>query len=226
MHFQAAENAEMMLATKGGSNDKSKLPLRVVGVAGTQLGGAFDKSQASVSLEQLSKPQKEKRILKTIIKKVSSYFFDPIEGEILNISSAERYYRRWLLLRKIGVPVVSSMRVLDDERVIMGDMTADGSEFISKETYRSLKHNTRLSDGLSDGEKRFLKIDRSLLKDEVERIFKLAWNNGILFSPHEEEEFSVLVHPDGTWQVLVVDLDGLSCVKASATEEEIKRIII
>ena len=129
---------------------------------------------------------------------------------------AGMYYDRWLHLRELGRPTVGSMRVVDENTVAMGDMTVGGGVFFGKEKMyelggelegklygESVRDNTQM-------EKVFLEIDRSLIEAEIDRVQDLAWKNGIKLPP--DDPIDILVMPDGTFKVLVLDLSMLGLI--------------
>ncbi|PIP85899.1 hypothetical protein COW83_01800 [Candidatus Collierbacteria bacterium CG22_combo_CG10-13_8_21_14_all_43_12] len=103
------------------------------------------------------------------------------------------------------------MRVIDDDRVLMGNMMVDGGQFIGKDTYwwcEPSKRKREETGRLTEEEKLFLNIDPTLIKEEIKRIFDIAWKNGVLL-PDSDEEFTVLVKPTGEWTVMVKDCGTL-----------------
>lgn len=200
-----------------GKTDKTRdRSLKIDRVIDDYLPGAYDKSRVEATVVRES-GEKSKHQVNVFIKEVD-VDDDLIGGETEEQTDAERYVERWKFLRKIGIPTITSMRVIDDDKVLMGDMTADGSGFIDKETYYESSHKYRK---LSRAENLFLDIDPKRIKREVEIILRTAWNNGILL-PSDREEFSILVHPDGTWQVLVVDLMCLRRKELGDTELDLE----
>lgn len=132
-------------------------------------------------------------------------------------SDAERYVRKWQLLREAGVPTASSMRVVDGGTVAMGDMTRDGSRFFGKE--QVLKVYEGRDEGpreLNQTERLFLAIDSQKIKDEMARVLKLAWDKGMRLP--FDDPYDILIHPDGKWEVLVLDLAGLRPRKSESED--------
>lgn len=204
MNLGEIEVGDAMKARKQDTSGKTELV--VDEVKDERLGGFFSKSKLRV-LASSGKKSYE-RLLDVIVKEVPSYRGDTeiFGNEKVGQKSAERYYHRWKYLKKLGIPVVSSMRVVDAHHVVMGDMTADGSAFVGQETYEELKKNEgklKRRD-LEEHEKLFLGLDKNMIKAEVLRIFKIAWDNGIQLST-DMEEFAVLVAPSGDHKVLVKD---------------------
>lgn len=179
-------------------------------------GGTENRSRAEIYIADNRGPEHD-HAKDVVVKEVEvSYGNENVlfGDENLDQSPAERYFQRWLYLKKIGVSVLESLSFLaDGKRVIMKDVTADGSEFIDKETFRGLGHgDTFVIDGrLSECQKKFLEIDKDELKQKIHDNFSIAWNLGISL-PDDWEEFAVLVHPDGDYDVLVLDLTKLNYV--------------
>ncbi len=124
---------------------------------------------------------------------------------------ADRYYYRWLYLKELGIPTVRTMRVVDTNRIIMGDMTIDGSEFMGKgKNYLlSLESAAKNRRQLTSMEKRFIEIyENGELVQEVSRVCDLMNIHSLGFPM--DDEFDLLIHPDGSFEVLVLDLSYLN----------------
>lgn len=165
-------------------------------VSGEVMGGSFYKRKV------------ESGEMKMVVKRVflSSRDVFPEEADLRN--DAERYVKKWQILRDADVPTASSMRVVDENTIAMGDMTRDGSKFFGKELW------VKIMDGVDEKmreltpmEKIFLGIDSLKIKEEMGRVLKLAWDKGIRL-PYDDP-YDILVHPDGSFEVLVLDLSGL-----------------
>ncbi|KKU33100.1 hypothetical protein A3K29_04825 [Candidatus Collierbacteria bacterium RIFOXYB2_FULL_46_14] len=208
----AVELGEEVVLKKDG---KPTVKMRAQGVSVVGLTGAFDKSRVAFEPLRAEGGESGHRYA-TVVKEADlSYQGDLFGDESVDQSRAERYYERWKYLKSIGIPVVSSMRVVDSERVLMGDMLADGGQFIGKDTYWWSEFGVlerHRTGQLTDEEKAFLQIDPLLVKQEIARIFDIAWMNGVLL-PDSDEEFTVLVKPNGVWrQVMVKDYGTLRWV--------------
>lgn len=140
---------------------------------------------------------------------------DCFGNENTESSNAERYMQRWLYLKSVGIPVARSMRIVDDTHIVMGDMTIDGSVFVGKGWVDLL--STRKRGSLSDVEKKFLDIDVDLIKKEVVRIDDLARSKGIRL-PYDDP-FDILMHPDGSFEVVVMDLTAMELVNDKNIKE-------
>ena len=152
-----------------------KIELKIDEVKDEKLGGYFPKSKLKV-LASGGKNSRE-RSLDVIVKEVPSYRGDTetFGGERIGQTSAQRYYHRWKYLSEIGIPVVSSRRVVDAKHIVMGDMTADGSGFVGQETLEDLRKNEgklKWRD-LTNHERLFLNFDKNKIKSEVLRIFEI-----------------------------------------------------
>ncbi len=219
MNLGEVEIGDVMRARKPDAS--GKIELVADEVKDEKLGGFFSKSKLRV-LASGGKKSHE-RLLDVIVKEVPSYRGDTetFGKEKVGQTSAQRYYHRWKYLREIGIPVVSSMRVVDAHHVVMGDMTADGSAFVGQETYEELKKNEgklKWRD-LEEHEKLFLGLDKNMIKAEMLRIFKIAWDNDVQLST-DKEEFVVLVGPNGDHKVLVKDHGEMHKLR------EIKKVVV
>lgn len=150
------------------------------------------------------------RELHLVVKDVGTYFgFGLFGSEQISMSPARRYYERWRFLRSIGVPTVSSMRVIDDCRVAMGDMTIGGAVFFGKEKSINADQEARRDARreLSELERVFLDIGLGKIKEEIVRVQVLAWEKGVRLPA--DDEYDLLVRLDASFQVLVLDLSQL-----------------
>lgn len=176
------------------------------------LGGSYDKTSYEAKIVGLSgnaeiSPRKMNVVIKVafVDQCKSVYFGDEKEG----MSESRKYYERWKFLKSIGVPTATSMRVVDEKSVAMGDMTWDGSQFFGKAKLKSIngERDQEIKRDLLEAEKIFLSIDPNEIKKEFVRIQEKCWDNGIRLP--FDDMFDLIVHPDGKWEVLVLDLTFL-----------------
>lgn len=145
--------------------------------------------------------------------------------ETKEMPDPERYYERWRYLKKIGVPTVSSMRV-SGNKILMGDMTADGDMFFDKHSNLEIKY---LLGDISIDQKRplttmessFLEIDPNKIKQELKRIHEIAWNNGVVLPEKDKEQFAILLSQSGEWKAIVRDLTYLRKVRENDDSDEL-----
>jgi hypothetical protein len=205
----AVSQQELVIPLKKGER-KMGFDLKVDSVRENEMGGHSLKNQVGGHPKRVGGEERETAI-KMVVKKapiLNTHVF--LGEERSGDSHAERYYKRWLFLKKIGIPTLSSMRVVDENRVAMGDMTADGSQFFGKAELINLdlQYYGGVTRPLTDMENKFLALDDEKVKREIGRMIEIAWDRKMVL-PEDEEEFTILVHPDGTWQTLVIDLSWL-----------------
>lgn len=204
--------------TKNGSEKRT---VRVTDVQESQyqLGGSHEK----VRLKAVASKNGEEngREMSMILKQIDQedvYYFP---SETPEMTPAERYLEKWNILRKNGIPTVSSMGVVDDRTIVMGDMTVDGSEFFGKEIgIRAYEREYVKKRPLRMTEQSYLNIDPEALKKEIERVQRLAWDKGIVLP--DNDPYDLLVHPNGTWEVLVLDIQQLKPRGESDSEETLE----
>lgn len=179
-----------------------------------KLGGTYSKKRLAGEIKltpESSRSREINMVTKFVGHSFDSAFSGPlIEGEGCDMSPAERYLARWKYLRSHGIPTVGSMRVVDGNKVAMGDMTANGGEFFGKE--KGMQLEWELRDGvirkLTETEQAFLKIDKKELKTELDRLVDDAWEKGIRLP--WDDPFEVLVRDDGSYQLMILDLGYLT----------------
>lgn len=121
-----------------------------------------------------------------------------------------RIVKIYTAYKKAGLPVVHTFRKTTEGKVVMTDVTADGSRIYGKAV--SIHHIG------SDGEKRspdpmdavFLEFMNNkevvaAIKTEAERIAMVASENGIVLA--WDDPFELIIHPDKTWNLLCLDLE-------------------
>ena len=138
---------------------------------------------------------------------------------------AVEYYRKWRLLKKIGIPTVESMRVAEDERhVLMTDYSALKAQSYGRERYENwddLHKPEYLKEEINTLDSIFAKIPINAVTTEIRRIEALASKNGILFP--EDDPLDVFVFPDGSWTVMILDLSQLEIIPLSEFDSEHRR---
>ncbi len=185
------------------NQDKNTVTITDVNENMHQIGGTYPKHKIEAQSEM---GREMKIVLKDVNETIDERYFFP--GETKNMSSAERYYYKWNLLRQKGIPTVGSMRIVDSGTVAMGDMTADGSQFFGKEIVsRSFESEYQKKRPLSKTEEKYLEINPREIKDKLDNLFMDAWRKGVILP--EDDYYDLLVHPDGTWQVMILDLSNL-----------------
>lgn len=176
-------------------------------VSDEAMGGAFAKSKIEVTAHK-GKICKNLQLVMKLVSVGSGR--GPVFGEEkVTMSEAERYFARWQFLRRIGVPTVPSMRVVNDDLVAMGDMTRYGGEFFGKAKRRDIRYEEqdKIRRKLTKMERLFLRVDNEKVKDELKTIQERLVKHGVSFPI--DDAYDLLVNPDGTWSVFVMDLGML-----------------
>ncbi len=137
---------------------------------------------------------------------------DCLGSESLEMTQSQRYLERWRFLKNLDFPVVDEMEITGKDTVRMTLMTGDGSEFFMKRkathlVVEAMKKNKR---ELAEIEKKFVEIDPEEVLDDVDELRLKAWNLG--FRLADDDPFDLLIHTDGTWEVILLDLERLSLV--------------
>ena len=132
------------------------------------------------------------------------------------VRSADGYCEYWERLREANIATIPTVRKISENEVLMTDLTKDGSAFYGKDSVfgcfdRFKKNEINILD------KYFLAIQPSVLENEIREVSRRADENGIVLPT--DDPFDLLIHPDGTWKVLVLDLET---EKSSAREDQIR----
>jgi len=110
------------------------------------------------------------------------------------------FYYTWMMLKSVGIPTVPTVRIIDDRKVLMTDLTADGSMFFGKAT----KVTDNRANNICEMEFIFSQIDLVPVYEELKRVERIAMRNDIILPI--DDPFDLLLHPDGSWEVMVLDL--------------------
>ena len=123
--------------------------------------------------------------------------------------NGQKYSENWKKCKDAGLPVVPTLRKTKDGKVLMTDLTADGSRLYGKSVSIELNWYGRLSYGEPMFD--FLTI---IPYDEFEKIIsktveytEIASKKGILLP--DDDPFELVVHPDGKWNLVILDLERL-----------------
>ena len=121
----------------------------------------------------------------------------------------EYYLSQWENYKVAGIPVVGSVRLLpnNNRQVVTGDVTTDGSVLFDKALAKHKPHELqqhRFKDV-------FFQIMQSselvAVRRKAEEYARNATSIGLLINP--DDPFSLRIHPDGTWDIIALDLDDL-----------------
>ncbi|HLE50321.1 MAG TPA: hypothetical protein VI791_04215 [Patescibacteria group bacterium] len=207
MHRDAIRSGEIELVLRKPGN--KFLAVSISEVSKERLGGRYDKSRLKVF--PMSGDRVRNAEIGLVLKRASVDSGDTnlFGDERLGMESALRYYERWKFLKMVGVPTVSSMRVIDEYRIAMGDMTVGGGEFFgkAKKIAIMLELEKGIRRELSPLEKTFLNIDTEAIKQKVADLQEIAWKNEVRLPG--DDQYDLLVRPDGSFQVIVMDLSRL-----------------
>lgn len=141
------------------------------------------------------------------------------EGNVKPVSLVEREYddplmiiKTWQKFKEAGLPVVSTMRLTEHNTLLVTNLKADGSEFFGK-GYRQLKSfREQKSAPLTEMEMRFLEVTgpegMEKIAQQVLQYVAIATEHNFMLAG--DDPFDLLVHPDGRWKILALDLDGVN----------------
>ena len=150
------------------------------------------RNKSKVNVWSSSQQGGEKGVLQIMIAK---YFRDN--------ENAKGYAEYWLKLIRAGISTIPTVWIVGEKEVLITDMTSDGSVFYGKDnvnpSFQRYEKNK-----MTELDAVFLSIDPEEIKAKAEEIIKKANANGI-FLP-SDDPFDILIHPDGSWEVIVLDL--------------------
>ncbi len=120
------------------------------------------------------------------------------------VASADGYCEYWERLRKAAIPTIPTVRKISENEVLMTDLTKDGSSFYGKDSVFGCFNRFKKNE-INILDRYFLAIQTSVLENEIRGISRKADENGIVLPI--DDPFDLLVHPGGSWEVLVLDLE-------------------
>ncbi len=137
-----------------------------------------------------------------------------VSGRSSKFSLVERYdpgndyEKSWRLYKEIGLPVVPTLRRGKNGNIFITDIKWDGSEVYGKSLGYSLGGYGKRYRPRPQMDKIFVDLISSdiynQVKDRVSECVDIATNNDILLP--QDDTFDLLVHPDGSWDIILVDV--------------------
>lgn len=142
-----------------------------------------------------------KRDMSLIFKTLDRRWFKELRDDE---SAADKYCEFWEQLKKAEIPTVPSIIKLADNKVAMTNLTADGTVLYGKNRFFS-NVNRMPTDEL------FSKIESWEIYNKGREILEKA-NKAKIVLP-KDDPFELLVHPNGSWELIVLDLSQFEHVK-------------
>lgn len=152
-----------------------------------------------------------------------------VERTFFNPNEMKEWIDNWRMLKDAGLPVPSTLRVTDEKTVLMGNMRSHGEETYGKGFACELMDNIRDHESkgiplipIKEVDRKFLETystQKSEFLAEVQRLEMMATAQNIVL-PYDDA-FELLVRPDGTWQLAILDL---SLVWKDSSQDEAARI--
>lgn len=139
------------------------------------------------------------------------------------IISADEYIENWRIAKQAGLPVINTLRKIDEETVAMMDLTADGSKFYGNIYAKSLRlkeQTVNLDDPIDSIFLRVIDNDSEVIRKKLEDYVELANKNSVELP--RDDCFELLVHPDGSWNVVLLDLTELFKVENDSSDSWIR----
>lgn len=127
----------------------------------------------------------------------------------------DQWIHVWEAFRNAGIPVVKSMRQFGDDKIFMKNLKHDGSEIFGKGYF--VLSEAKVEEGplppLTDMEKKFIQVmetDLPKIETDLKDILERAKAHNLILP--WDDPFELIIHPDGRWEIIVLDL---SCAKES-----------
>lgn len=116
-------------------------------------------------------------------------------------NNAERYAGIWLKLKQEDFPVVSTLRIISDSKIMMTDITRNGGGIYGK--YEALQiDESGYEPQVTDDQFQFLNID-AVMREAA--LIEQQANNRDICLPIDDP-FALLVRQDGSYKVMMLDI--------------------
>lgn len=146
-------------------------------------------------------------------------------------SHAEAYIAHWKAFKHVGLPVVNTARLTNEGTLLLTDVKADGSETYGKGlrrvlegTLKEIDQEPRINASIDSVFLGIMGQQWELVIKKVDELVTLATKNGIIL-PKDFDAFELLVHPDGSWQLITLDLRAVEITDINdlAERERVRR---
>ncbi len=143
----------------------------------------------------------------------------------LNSLDSDDYIAKWKQFSEAGLPVVSTLRKSSRDSLFQTDLKSDGTELYGKAFWYLIYSKSEFR--LRPVDKIFLNLtDTNNFQKIAEKVFMykdLADKNGILL-PYDDP-FELIVHPDGKWDFVIIDLRFGEKLEAGSGESRRNEIV-
>lgn len=155
-----------------------------------------------VTAHSMIKGEEGEREMKLVVKTLDRDVFIEIGSDEV---PADKYMEFRQRLVDAGIPTVPSIRKISSNEVAMTDLTADGSGLYGK------NRDYQLIDEPVATDKFFRSLDFTEVFREVREIIDKADKASIVIP--QDDPFELLVHPDGTWNLIILDVSQLETAR-------------
>lgn len=138
--------------------------------------------------------------------------------EFITREITDSYIDTWKMLKKAGLPIIPLFRITSEmpgikkqskftKFAVIPNITSSGSKLYGKSLAWEASKGTFKPNKKTDLMfKKILENDKNKLTSEISRIIKIANDNDIVL-PEDGEPFELLVHDDGSWELIMVDIE-------------------
>jgi hypothetical protein len=129
------------------------------------------------------------------------------------------YEANWFAMKKAHLPVVPTLRKTED-KLIVTDVKADGSETYGKGFLSAIGERSR-----PDVDTHFLELttgeNLQAITQQIDTYIDRANQAGIAIP--WDDPFELLVHPNGSWQLIILDLRNAKIEQSTETVTPINK---
>lgn len=156
-------------------------------------GGHLGKEYWTANLVTKGKNGEERKREIHLVKRILQY--EP--GIVENQTNSDYFITIWREMKSSGLPVPPTVVKINDNEILETNLKWDASEIYGKDSKFDDYPPSPL-DHL------FLKVDIDLVMKQAEEVVQIAEGNNIKLS--KDHAFDLLLHPNGTWNVVTRDI--------------------
>jgi hypothetical protein len=123
---------------------------------------------------------------------------------VLVAAGTDNFIQQWRAYKEAGVATIPSVRKISDSEVLMTNLTRDGSAFYGKAARYASERDINLP--LQPMDHVFMNINLDPVIQEAQRMADILMQKHV-YLPYDDP-FDLLVHPNGSWEVLIMDIDS------------------
>jgi hypothetical protein len=150
-----------------------------------------------------------------------------VEKETLSEFHSDMMLKVWKRCRQNNIDVVDFMAKTSDGFIIMSNITHDGSQIYGRSLLHTIKsddHGERKRD-VNELDKKFINLmqnNHEKINQAALKIAEKTASAGIILP--SDDPLDLILHPDGSWQIMPLDIENAVLDSAPSNEERARDI--